>query len=53
MLSYVGDGGNGTDAILIWADADSDGVRDITEPQTAAIREWITSPVTGLTLSPQ
>ena len=52
MLSYVGDGGNGTDAILIWADADSDGVRDITEPQTAAIREWITSPVTGLTLSP-
>ena len=51
-LSYLGDGGTGTDAILVWADLDLDGVRDLTEPQTAAIKQWVTTPVTGISLSP-
>jgi hypothetical protein len=52
VLSYVGDEGTGTDAIVIWADLDLDGARDLTEPQTAAIIRWTTSPVSGISLAP-
>jgi len=52
VFSYTGDGGLGTDAILIWADLDFDGIRDSSEPQTAAIVEWLSDPVSGITLTP-
>lgn len=52
VFSYTGDGGLGTDAILIWADVDPDGIRDSGEPQTAAIVEWLSDPVSGITLAP-
>ncbi len=52
IFSYNGDEGVGTDAILIWADLDRDGVRDSSEPLTAAIVEWVGVAGTGFDLAP-
>ncbi|MDA0351757.1 MAG: hypothetical protein O3A10_06065 [Chloroflexi bacterium] len=52
IFSYNGTGGVGTDAILVWADLDRDGVRDSTEPVSAAIVQWVGVAGTGIQLSP-
>ena len=51
-LSYVGDGGVGTDVILAWLDLDRDGRIDNGEPQAIATKQWTASSVAGLSLSP-
>lgn len=52
IFSYNGDEGVGTDALLIWADLDRDGIRDSSEPLTAAIVEWVGVAGTGIDLAP-
>jgi len=51
VFSYPGNA-IGTDAILIWADLDRDGVRDGIEPLTASIVEWVGVAGTGIELVP-
>ena len=51
-LSYIGDGGAGTDVILAWIDLDRDGRIDNNEPQDSATKHWVTPPVSALTLTP-
>ena len=51
-LSYVGDGGLGTDVILAWIDFDRDGRVDSGEPQAIATKQWTALSVAGLSLTP-
>ena len=51
-FSYIGDGGEGTDLILAWADLDEEGDVDSGEPQATALKLWTTTEIDGLTLSP-
>ncbi len=39
-LSYLGDGGEGTDAVIVWVDEDLDGVLDGGEPLVIATKTW-------------
>ena len=41
--SYVGDGGTGTDVILVWADLDRDNQPDAGEPAVAVTKTWTTA----------
>ena len=52
-LSYVGDGGVGTDTILVWVDADNDGNADVGEPLAVATATWTSGVVTSLALTPE
>lgn len=52
LFSYIGDGGEGTDLILAWADLDGEGDVDSGEPQATALKLWTTTEIDGLTLSP-
>ena len=38
---YVGDGGAGIDEIVAWVDVDGNGVRDASDPQATATKEWV------------
>ena len=51
-FTYLGDGGEGTDLILAWADLDEEGDVDSGEPQATALKLWTTTEIEGLTLSP-
>ena len=51
--AYTGNGGAGTDTIIVWADLDRDSRRDASEPSAVATKTWTgTGPVSGLTLTP-
>ena len=54
QVSYVGDGGTGTDTIIAWADFDNDSRRDGDEPSAIATKTWTSSggTVTSLVLAP-
>ncbi len=52
-LSYLGDGGIGTDTLLIWVDVDNDGNTDGGEPLTVATVTWTSGVVTALSLAPE
>ena len=53
-FSYVGDGGQGTDAILVWVDEDVDGVIDGGETLGGASKTWTATPgpADAITLTP-
>jgi uncharacterized protein YjdB len=52
FFTYLGDGGEGTDLIMAWADLDEEDDVDAGEPQATALKLWTTTEIDGLTLSP-
>ena len=53
-FSYLGDGGQGTDAILVWVDENVNGVVDGGETPAGASKTWTATPgpTTAITLTP-
>jgi hypothetical protein len=51
-FSYIGDGGAGTDAILVFADVNRDGLLSIGEPVVSTVRLWTGTGTSAIALAP-